>query len=43
VTLAILYPHRRLLPAKVRAFADFLIERVPPMLMQTAGVADLVV
>lgn len=41
VTLAILYPHRRLLPAKVRAFADFLIERVPPMLMQTAGVADL--
>jgi len=30
LTLGILYPHRRLLPAKVRAFADFLVERVSP-------------
>jgi DNA-binding transcriptional LysR family regulator len=41
VTLAILYPHRRLLPAKVRAFADFLIERVPPTLAQLTGGASL--
>lgn len=34
VTLAVLYPHRRLLPAKVRAFADFLVERVPPLLQR---------
>ena len=27
VTLAVLYPHRNLLPAKVRVFADFLVER----------------
>jgi DNA-binding transcriptional LysR family regulator len=25
-TLAVLYPHRRLLPAKVKAFADFIVE-----------------
>jgi len=31
-TLAVLYPHRRLLPAKVRAFADFLMERVSPLM-----------
>jgi DNA-binding transcriptional LysR family regulator len=41
VTLAILYPHRRLLPAKVRAFADFLIERLPPTLTEMAGAANL--
>ena len=41
VTLAILYPHRRLLPAKVRAFADFLIERIPPLLAQASGEAEL--
>ena len=28
VTLAVLYPHRKLLPAKVKAFADFVIERM---------------
>ena len=32
LTLGVLYPHRRLLPAKVRAFTDFLVERVPPMM-----------
>jgi hypothetical protein len=28
VTLAVLYPHRRLLPARVKAFADFAVSRV---------------
>ena len=27
-SLSVLYPHRRLLPAKVKAFADFMIERL---------------
>jgi hypothetical protein len=27
VNLVLLYPHRQLLPANVRAFADFLIEK----------------
>ena len=27
--LAVLYPHRRLLPAKVKAFADFMVEHGP--------------
>ena len=30
--LAVLYPHRRLLPAKVKAFADFVVEHGPPAL-----------
>jgi len=32
LTLGVLYPHRRLLPAKVRAFADFLVDRVSPIM-----------
>ena len=28
VTLAVVYPHRRLLPAKVKAFADFMVDEV---------------
>ena len=28
VSLAVVYPHRRLLPAKVKAFADFMVEEV---------------
>ncbi|MEO6339492.1 MAG: LysR family transcriptional regulator [Caulobacteraceae bacterium] len=32
LTLVLLYPHRHLLPAKVRAFADFLIEKTKPMI-----------
>ena len=28
VTLAVVYPHRRLLPAKVKAFADFTVQEV---------------
>lgn len=32
VTLAVLYPHRTLVPAKVRAFADFVIERARPLI-----------
>lgn len=28
VTLAVVYPHRRLLPAKVKVFADFMIEEI---------------
>lgn len=28
VTLAVVYPHRKLLPAKVKAFADFMVEEV---------------
>jgi hypothetical protein len=27
VTLSVLYPHRRLLPARVKAFADFAVTR----------------
>jgi len=30
--LAVLYPHRRLLPAKVKAFADFMVEHGPAAL-----------
>jgi DNA-binding transcriptional LysR family regulator len=30
-TLAVVYPHRRLLPAKVKAFADFVVEEVGPI------------
>ncbi len=30
-TLAVVYPHRRLLPAKVRAIADFLVAELAPM------------
>jgi DNA-binding transcriptional LysR family regulator len=40
LTLAVLYPHRRLLPAKVRAFADFLVERVSPMMAEAASGLD---
>ena len=32
LTLVLLYPHRHLLPAKVRAFADFLIEKTKPLI-----------
>jgi DNA-binding transcriptional LysR family regulator len=32
LSLVLLYPHRHLLPAKVRAFADFLIERTRPLI-----------
>ena len=35
LTLGVLYPHRRLLPAKVRAFADFLVDRVSPIMAKT--------
>ncbi|MFZ1427025.1 MAG: LysR family transcriptional regulator [Geminicoccaceae bacterium] len=28
VTLAVVYPHRKLLPAKVKAFADFMVEEI---------------
>jgi DNA-binding transcriptional LysR family regulator len=31
--LAVLYPHRRLLPAKVKAFADFMVEHGPRALV----------
>ena len=30
----LLYPHRHLLPAKVRAFADFLIEKTKTLIEQ---------
>ncbi len=33
--LAVLYPHRRLLPAKVKAFADFMVEQGPRALAAT--------
>jgi DNA-binding transcriptional LysR family regulator len=41
LTLAVLYPHRRLLPAKVRAFADFLVERVSPMMAEKTSGLEL--
>ena len=34
VTLAVLYPHRRLLPAKIKAFADFMVEHGPTALAE---------
>ncbi len=37
-TLAVVYPHRRLLPAKVRLLADFLIGEIGPVVAEaTAG------
>jgi hypothetical protein len=32
VTLAVLYPHRHLLPAKVRAFTDFIVTEARALL-----------
>jgi DNA-binding transcriptional LysR family regulator len=40
-TLAVVYPHRKLLPAKVRAFADFIIEAVGPEPGRPAGTSPL--
>jgi DNA-binding transcriptional LysR family regulator len=34
VVLAVLYPHRRLLPAKIKAFADFMVEHGPRALAE---------
>jgi DNA-binding transcriptional LysR family regulator len=40
VTLAVLYPHNQLVPAKVRVFADFVIERARAVLAEElAGLA----
>jgi DNA-binding transcriptional LysR family regulator len=36
VTLAVVYPHRRLLPAKVKAFADFMVEEVARSVAEAA-------
>jgi DNA-binding transcriptional LysR family regulator len=37
-TLAVVYPHRRLLPAKVKVFADFMVEEVGAIIArQSAG------
>lgn len=36
VTLAVLYPHRNLLPAKVRAFTDFFVEHARGALLNLA-------
>lgn len=41
LTLAVLYPHRRLLPAKVRAFTDFVAERIGPMIEDAAKSLDI--
>lgn len=41
LTLGVLYPHRRLLPAKVRAFADFLVDRVVPIMAETMDGLEL--
>ncbi|MCB9943396.1 MAG: LysR family transcriptional regulator [Geminicoccaceae bacterium] len=37
VTLAVLCPHRHLLPAKVRVFADYVVEHGPPWIDRTAA------
>ena len=34
VSLSVVYPHRRLLPAKVKAFADFMVEEVAQIITQ---------
>jgi DNA-binding transcriptional LysR family regulator len=39
VTLAVVYPHRRLLPAKVKAFADFMVQEVAAAVAQEAASA----
>ncbi len=41
VALSVLYPHRRLLPAKVKAFADFAVERIAAELQSTLDGLDL--
>lgn len=43
LTLGVLYPHRRLLPAKVRAFADFLVDRVLPIMAEATAGLELAV
>ncbi len=40
VSLVMLYPHRHLLPAKVRVFADFLIEKSRALIEQPPSVLD---
>ena len=37
VSLVMLYPHRHLLPAKVRVFADFLIEKSRLLIPRPSG------
>lgn len=39
--LAVLYPHRRLLPAKVKTFADFVVEQGARALREKTGDLDL--
>jgi DNA-binding transcriptional LysR family regulator len=42
--IAVLYPHRNLLPARVKAFADFMVEEGPKALeaeAQSLGIAAL--
>jgi DNA-binding transcriptional LysR family regulator len=40
-TLAVLYPHRQLVPARVKAFADFMIEHGGAALAAATGDLDL--
>ena len=40
VSLVMLYPHRHLLPAKVRVFADFLIEKSRLLILRPPELAD---
>ncbi len=40
-TLCVLYPHRRLLPAKVRAFTDFAVRRIAAELRAMPNGLDL--
>ena len=40
VSLVMLYPHRHLLPAKVRVFADFLIEKSRLLIPRPADASD---
>ena len=41
VVLAVLYPHRRLLPAKVKAFADFMVDHGTRALAAADAAVDL--
>jgi DNA-binding transcriptional LysR family regulator len=37
VSLTLLYPNKHLLPARVRVFADFLVERTRPLVQRPAA------
>jgi hypothetical protein len=39
--LVVLYPHRQLLPARIKAFADFMVEHAASAIVEATGGLDL--